>query len=99
MLSATFGFIGAIGDAVARGLAAAFVFALCIAITMYFIGRGLHSQAGWSRIAAGFFMVVFFLIGALMSLSAGPKGLGSLLGLALASGGAYGLWTLWKGFA
>src|SRR5689334_19035134 len=81
ILSAIFGFIGAIGDAVARGLAAAFVFVLCIAITMYFIGRGLHAQAGWSRVAAGFFMVVLFLIGALMSLSAGQKGLGSLIGL------------------
>src|SRR6266404_3692019 len=41
MLSAIFGFIGAVGDAVARGLTAAFVFVLCIAITMFFIGRGL----------------------------------------------------------
>jgi len=98
-VSGIFGFIGAVGDAVARGLAVASILVLCLSITLYFIGRGLHAHAGWARGAAGLILFVLFCVALLMALSAGPKGLASLIGLLLGTYSAYGIWILWRGFA
>jgi hypothetical protein len=98
-ISGIFGFLGAVGDAVARGLAVASILMLCVSATLYFIGRGLYAHAGWARGAAGLVLFVLLCVALLMALSAGPKGLSSLIGLLLAFCSGWGLWTLWRGFA
>jgi hypothetical protein len=93
---AVFGFIGAVGDAVIRGLAIASAAVLLLSLTLLFTSRGLQAHAGWARVVAGM-VLVFLLLATLLALaSSGSK---SLTALILASGSSYGLWALWKGFA
>jgi len=93
---AVFGFIGAVGDAVVRGLAVASVAILLLSLTLLFTSRGLHAHAGWARLVAGLVLTFLLLVALLALLSSGSK---SLIALLLASGSCYGLWALWRGFA
>ncbi len=93
---AVFGFIGAIGDAVVRGLAVASVAVLLLSLTLLFTGRGLHAHAGWARVVAGLMLTCLLLLGLLGLLSIQSRGLFAML---LTSASGYGLWALWRGFA
>ncbi|MEP6536248.1 MAG: hypothetical protein ABJF23_13060 [Bryobacteraceae bacterium] len=93
---AVFGFLGSMGEAVIRGLAAASLAVLIFSLTLFFTSRGLQAHAGWARGTAGVILTLVFLAAMLALLSSGSK---SLLALLLASCSGYGLWALWKGFA
>jgi len=94
--SAVFGFLGAIGEGVAKGLAAVSVVLLLLSLLFYFTGRGLHAQAGWARAVAMLIMIVMLLISLLFSSASGAKNPIALLLLAFS---VFGVWTLWRGFA
>ena len=92
---AAFGFIGAVGDAVVRGLAIASLAVLLFSLTLFFTSRGLQAHAGWARVVGGMMLTVLFLIALLALVSSGSRGLFALL---LASVSGYVLWALWRGF-
>jgi hypothetical protein len=97
-ISAVFGFIGAMSDAVARGLAVASIAILLFSVSLYFIGRGLHAHAPWARVASLTVMIGMLLVAAFMRMLAGGNIFGSTIGMALGISGCYGLWALWRGF-
>jgi hypothetical protein len=97
--SVVFGFLGAVGEGIARVATAVSVFVLLISLTLFITGRGLHAHAAWARWVAGLAMFLVLLVSAMLTLSAGPKGLGSLIALTITSCSLYALWALWRGFA
>jgi hypothetical protein len=89
--------LGFLGKFVFGGLAIVSIVILILAMTLFFIGRGLHAHQGWARVVASLLMIVSLLTSCLCVTSI--RGPWLVLSFSIAATSVYALWILWHDFA